>query len=80
MRRAVNQRSGRDMPCLEKKKPLAGPIMKPRPLKSGFGWYVMVEWPDGVVRHVFEFRTEAKARVWIACECETWLKRQRDAK
>jgi hypothetical protein len=68
------------MPCLEKKKPLAGPIMKPRPPKSGFGWYVMVEWHDGVVRHVFEFRTEAEARVWIACESEAWLKQQRDAK
>ncbi len=63
------------MSFLEKEKPL-GPTLKPRPLKSGFGWYVLVEWPDGVARHVYEFRTESEARVWIAGESEAWLKQQ----
>ena len=55
-----------------------GPILKPRPLGSNFGWYVLVEWPDGVVRHVHKFKTEAEARTWIDRESAAWLKKERD--
>jgi hypothetical protein len=50
------------------------PTFRTKELKHGSGWYVEVEWPDGMPEQVTGFKSEIEAHGWITRESEEWLR------
>jgi hypothetical protein len=49
------------------------PVFEARPLKSAYGWYVRVAWPNGKHDHIPGFVTQQEAQRWIDGKAEAWL-------
>jgi hypothetical protein len=56
------------------KQPTKKPEMRPRELKDGSGWYVLVQWGDRPSQQVGGFPTEDEAQKWIERDSSSWLK------
>jgi hypothetical protein len=52
------------------------PGMRPRELRDGSGWYVLVEWGDRPSEQVGGFQTESEARAWIEQDAPGWLRKR----
>jgi hypothetical protein len=50
------------------------PEMRPRELKDGSGWYVLVQWADRPSQQVGEFQSEEEAQQWIIENSADWLR------
>lgn len=50
------------------------PVVTPRALEDGSGWFVEVVWPDGTIERIGDFALESTARDWIAHEFRTYFK------
>lgn len=55
-------------------KPEKKPEMRPRELKDGSGWYVLVQWRDRPSQQVGGFRSEEEAQQWIIENSAEWLR------
>jgi hypothetical protein len=55
-------------------KPHQEPSFRPRELKAGSGWYVLVTWPNGDAEHVNGFTSDLEAKGWISTQSRSWLK------
>jgi hypothetical protein len=55
-------------------KPHQAPSFRPRELKAGTGWYVLVTWPNGEAEHVSGFSSALEAKDWIKTQSKSWLK------
>jgi len=56
--------------------PNKNPGMRPRELKDGSGWYVLVEWGDRPSEQVGGFQTESEAQTWIEQDAPGWLRKR----
>ena len=45
-------------------------------LGEGQGWRVEVEWPNGTIEQVDEFKLFSEATDWICNQSETWWQRR----
>jgi hypothetical protein len=50
------------------------PKMRPRALKDGSGWYILVEWFDRPSEQVGGFPTEDEAKHWVFGSSASWLR------
>jgi len=48
--------------------------MRPRELRDGTGWYVLVQWGDWPSEQVGGFPSEEEAQNWIDQSSPGWLK------
>jgi hypothetical protein len=55
-------------------KPAMKPEMRPRELRDGSGWYVLVHWGDWPSEQVGGFPSEDEAQKWIDQGSSGWLK------
>jgi hypothetical protein len=58
-----------------------GPMITTKPifyavLGEGQRWRVEVEWPDGTIEQVDEFKLFSEATDWICSQSETWWQRR----
>ncbi len=56
------------------RKPEKKPEMRPRELKDGSGWYVLVNWGDRPSEQWGGFQSEAEAQQWIDQDSANWLR------
>jgi hypothetical protein len=49
------------------------PDMRPRELKDGSGWYVLVQWKDRPSEQVGRFSSEAEAQDWVEHSSASWF-------
>jgi len=54
-------------------KPMKKPEMRPRELKDGSGWYVLVQWGDRPSEQVGGFPSQDEAQQWITQNSAGWL-------
>jgi hypothetical protein len=59
-------------------KPEKKPEMRPRELKDGSGWYVLVIWGNMPSEQVGGFPSEEEAQQWIDHYSASWLKEHFD--
>jgi len=55
-------------------KPEKKPEMRPRELKDGSGWYVLVSWGSMPSEQVGGFPSEEEAQTWIDQYSANWLR------
>jgi len=55
-------------------KPEKKPEIRPRELKDGSGWYVLVQWGDRPSEQVGGFQSENEAQKWIIENSAGWLR------
>jgi hypothetical protein len=54
-------------------KPDKIPEMRPRELKDGSGWYVLVKWTNRPSEQIGGFRSEEEAQAWITESSAGWF-------
>jgi hypothetical protein len=50
------------------------PMIEPRELRNGTGWYALVTWGDRPAEQVGGFPSEIEAQRWIDHSAKSWIK------